>query len=86
MGAADELIRRAESALAHGDDIRAAQYLEAAIGHGADTDRVRALLWRTYASAGRYSDLRRSVLDHLDIHPDDREARAILEAFETAPP
>ena len=81
---AADLVERARAFSAAGDQLRAEQYLSAALSQGADERRVLPLLLAACVADQRYRDGLQHVESYVRRHPRDYGARFLLATLELA--
>lgn len=79
--AAASLIERAEEYAAVGDNMRAEQYLSAALSRGADEARVVPLLVKVCIADERYRSATQYLEEYLRHHPSQQNARFLLASL-----
>lgn len=79
--AVEPLIEQAEAFAASGDNMRAEQYLTAALSQGADEKRVLPLLVRACISDERYRSAAQYLEEYLRRHPSQQNARFLLASL-----
>ena len=82
--AAEPLIEQAEAFAAAGDNMRAEQYLTAALSQGADERRVLPLLVKACISDERYRSAAQYLEEYLRRHPSQQNARFLLASLHLA--
>jgi tetratricopeptide (TPR) repeat protein len=81
---AEALIERAATFAAMNDQLRAEQYLNAALLEGGDERRILPLLLRACIADQRYRDAVQYVENHLRRHPSQHAARFLLASLQLA--